>query len=286
MGCFNLKGFMSDITIGYGDEVVLFLALYKPRAEKFYVCDEAIPIALPIYGKYDEYGGLEDIVYDDNVKWLEKNVGKIEDIISAIEETQAEYHSTIGDCETSDNEYHPETKVRYVYGNLKKLSPFIDNNSKLCLLFEHKALYEKWRVAEKELHNQYSFENQIGKYNEEKEKLIQAYSKRTDISQLVIDSVIESKLQDFITDKAFFLFDMARYTLFTLYRFLRDGYKFLLDHSKEIIEFEHFYTYAESICKGFTVPMQYTQSYHYETQIEYHKDCIDFINEKKKKFDE
>lgn len=38
--------------------------------------------------------------------------------------------------------------------------------------------------------------------------------------------------------------------------------------------------------KGFTVPMQYTQSYHYDTQIEYHKDCIDFINEKKKRFDE
>ena len=76
------------------------------------------------------------------------------------------------------------------------------------------------------------------------------------------------------------------YTLFTLYRFLNDGYKFLLDHSKEIIEFEHFYTYAESIGKGFTVPMQYTQRYHYDTQIEYHKDCIDFINEKKKRFDE
>ena len=284
MGCYNLKGFMSNITIGYGDDVAMFLAMYTPAAEKFYVCDEACPIALPIYGKYNDYGGLEDIVRDDNVKWLEENVGKIDDIISAFDESQSKYNSTIGECISSDNEYHPETKVRYVYGNLLKLSPHIDKNTKLCLLFEHKYLYEKWKVTEREYHNQVTFESQISQYKDEEEKIKKEVEARCKDEE-VIKAVTEMRMQDFIVN-AFRLFDNSRYFIFALYRHLNDNNAFILNHSKEIIDFEHFYMYAESIGKGFTVPMQYSQELYYDTQINYHKDCIDFINEKKKKYEE
>lgn len=284
MGCYNLKGFMSNITIGYGDDVVMFLAMYTPSAEKFYVCDEACPIALPIYGKYNDYGGLEDIVRDDNVKWLEENVGKIEDIISAFDESQSKYHSAIGELINSDNEYHPETKVRYVYGNLLKLSPHIDKNTKLCLLFEHKYLYEKWKVTEREYHNQFTFESQISQYKEEKEKIKKEIEGRCK-DEAIIKDITEMRMQDFIRN-AFRLFNDSSYFIFTLYRHLNDDNAFILNHSKEIIEFEHFYNYANSIGKGFTVPMQYSQELYYDEQVNYHKDCIDFINEKKKRFEE
>lgn len=64
MGCFNTTGFISQLPILGGDKVVCFIALapnytgpnglYSPSAL-------AAPYFFPIYGKYNEYGYLEDV---------------------------------------------------------------------------------------------------------------------------------------------------------------------------------------------------------------------------------
>ena len=85
MGCFNLKGFLSRVTISCGDEVVMMLGINKDSGTKiFYTLEKIVPISLPVYGKYNDYGGIDHIKEDNNTKWLEKNIGKLEDIIDKL----------------------------------------------------------------------------------------------------------------------------------------------------------------------------------------------------------
>lgn len=79
MGCFNEMGFHTHLPIVYGDDIVLFLGVnpqYKRRCLPDYVefapgCSFT-PIALPIFGKYNDYGNIEDIVRDENVEAIER----------------------------------------------------------------------------------------------------------------------------------------------------------------------------------------------------------------------
>lgn len=76
MGCFNVACAVSGLSIGYNDEVVVVPIsckpnLYKHHSDKpegvmvdmldmqVYPSDRYIPVGFPIYGKYDDYGGVE-----------------------------------------------------------------------------------------------------------------------------------------------------------------------------------------------------------------------------------
>lgn len=67
MGCWNATCNVSNLPIFYGDEVVLIPLMKvkdKTRFNTCYATDNFVPFAFPIFGKYDEYGGLEEIVPD------------------------------------------------------------------------------------------------------------------------------------------------------------------------------------------------------------------------------
>lgn len=91
MGCFNITGFHSHLPLTYGAETVLFLGVHPTYKNKditenfisFAPGDKFTPIALPIFGKYDDYGKIENIERDDNVIAIEKFFGM--DIDSLIE---------------------------------------------------------------------------------------------------------------------------------------------------------------------------------------------------------
>ncbi len=68
MGCWNATCNVSNLPIYYGDEVVLIPLMKVKNKTRFNTCyatDNFVPFAFPIFGKYDEYGGIEDIVPDE-----------------------------------------------------------------------------------------------------------------------------------------------------------------------------------------------------------------------------
>ena len=91
MGCFNVACSISNISIGAGDDVV-FIPLVPPRfgRERYnhmliYPYDLHNPFCLPVRGKYNDYGGLEEVVQDDNTEIVEKFLGiTIEELMDCI----------------------------------------------------------------------------------------------------------------------------------------------------------------------------------------------------------
>lgn len=71
MGCWNQTCGLTQLPIHAGDEVVLFI-LHKNEfnndSNSFcYSTDLWKPLFYPVYGKYNDYGGIEDITNDDGV---------------------------------------------------------------------------------------------------------------------------------------------------------------------------------------------------------------------------
>ena len=102
MGHFSHNCKLTSLPITGGDEVALIVMkpvdnLYDNSEESLkqygstYMCSnngtrlKFIPCWFPIRGKYDSYGGIEDIVKDDNIKVLEEHYGlSIEEILGIV----------------------------------------------------------------------------------------------------------------------------------------------------------------------------------------------------------
>mgnify|MGYP003311534275 CR=1 FL=1 len=90
MGCFNVTGAISNSVITGGDDIVLFLGVKctSPHiTNEFAPGYEFTPIALPIFGKYNDYGGIEDIQRDKNIELIEAMFGSdIDTILSLVDD--------------------------------------------------------------------------------------------------------------------------------------------------------------------------------------------------------
>jgi len=69
MGSWSVYCGVSQIAITSGQKCVL-IVLKENRYGEY---DEYIPATLPIYGEYDDYGGLENIEVDENTKLIEEH---------------------------------------------------------------------------------------------------------------------------------------------------------------------------------------------------------------------
>jgi hypothetical protein len=77
MGSWSVYCGISKIAITSGQECVL-LPLKPDNGHRTYM--KWLPAVMPIFGNYDDYGGIEDIVEDDNTKLIESYFGvSIED---------------------------------------------------------------------------------------------------------------------------------------------------------------------------------------------------------------
>ena len=104
MGCFNKIGFYSHLPITYDNDIVYFICISKKykNHETTPIAPFGIlePICLPIFGKYDDYGSICDIVRDNNVEYIEKCFNlTIEEIIEAIDTCGC---NTINDLEQNE----------------------------------------------------------------------------------------------------------------------------------------------------------------------------------------
>lgn len=70
MGSWSVNCGISNISITSGNDCVL-LPLKKNTEYEGYL--PYLPATLPIFGTYDDYGGLEDILKDDNTKLIAKH---------------------------------------------------------------------------------------------------------------------------------------------------------------------------------------------------------------------
>ena len=88
MGCFCISGYHSHLPICENDKCFGLLGFLNKDAlfENDYGCGEVlVPICLPIFGEYDEYGSLKNITHDQNIEILEKIFNKsINDLINEI----------------------------------------------------------------------------------------------------------------------------------------------------------------------------------------------------------
>lgn len=103
MGSFNIAATCSNLSLGYGDDVLFFplIPTYNYNAldngvllphTSYLVSNELScifykPFCLPIKGKYGDYGRIEDIVEDENTKYLEEFFDMtIKEFVDGIEE--------------------------------------------------------------------------------------------------------------------------------------------------------------------------------------------------------
>lgn len=96
MGCFNIIGFHTHLPLVYGDKAVLFLGVRSTytnnKVEKDFIefspGSDFTPIALPIFGEYDDYGRVHNIKRDANVESIESIFGHdIDTIISIVDDS-------------------------------------------------------------------------------------------------------------------------------------------------------------------------------------------------------
>lgn len=150
MGCFNTRGFLSHTTIRRGDEIVAFVCKFGNNCGRYfyYPLEAYIPIMLPVYGRYNDYGSIDNIVEDDNYKWIKKHIGDMKDIVECGINCMDKYGGgNIRAAIDSDNPYHPKEKSRYILDNLLKYG--MKDTDGIAILYEHKEIYESWAYSYK-----------------------------------------------------------------------------------------------------------------------------------------
>lgn len=158
MGCFNSSGFISKLPIRYGDRVVCFIATENPNASirNLYIPDcQLVPWGIPVRGKYDDYGSIEDVDEDYNTDLLCRlfKVDKVEEIFKAVE------RCIYGESLDENIKYwkHDKENVKkykmleVMYGNIKEymkhMNAMVGGKKRpvqpMCtLMFEHEAVYD------------------------------------------------------------------------------------------------------------------------------------------------
>lgn len=135
MGCFGINGAISKLPIVFHDECILFIGLNDTKQEKSILYNgdyisAFTPIALPIYGTYDDYGLIDNIKHDENVEIIENFFNcSIEDIIRIID----------------DKNYgrYQSAKEKHIYNSLKEKIDAIDiDKYELSLCIDHSFIYQ------------------------------------------------------------------------------------------------------------------------------------------------
>lgn len=136
MGCYNMVGFYSNLPIKANDDIVYFICASYGNLYDYNVLepnDIIEPICLPIFGKYNEYGTIEDIVCDTNVQAIENTFNMPMHIITQTIENNS--FITIDDSKNEDYERILNKLLDSQYfRNKEKIS--------LCVTMEHKSVYD------------------------------------------------------------------------------------------------------------------------------------------------
>ena len=138
MGSFIYNGFASNLPVEYGDDAVMFICIenneYRCHNDHCHIGiggKNVLPVALPIFGKADDYGFIEEPVMDYNYKWLCKLVGG--DILELLKEVKHYHGNTIEEVreDIKEKEEEKEKGQYYCKDLLEQAYKYIDLHDKL-----------------------------------------------------------------------------------------------------------------------------------------------------------
>ena len=138
MGCFNTTGFLSRLPILAGQRVVCLIGIETHRGfrELYYPDSVIAPYFLPVYGRYDDYGAVEDIDPGPVVDALESYFGVgINEILKSVE--RCLYGKGL-----QENIKYWEGKEKDTYTRILPITNGLrDQNPTLSLMMEHESIY-------------------------------------------------------------------------------------------------------------------------------------------------
>ena len=176
MGCFNRNGFISHLPISYGDDIVLFLLADTTRIDKIHSIPcypnsvGYTPLCLPFFGKYDDYGCIENVINNFNSWYFENKVGMPINEVCNLLLNQNEIPISLNTISSrleelrdpSNDEYKKEDKIRDfeiiktiyekifglydINGNIDNRAKFHlnrINNASITFTIEHRYIYDK-----------------------------------------------------------------------------------------------------------------------------------------------
>lgn len=158
MGSFNVAGFISNSSISPGDDIIFMALLPRQDITEQYIgrsfagdITKAFqPLTLPIFCKYDDYGGITDIVHTPSVEWLQRFFEcDIDDLVASLtgnvrsDENEALHDKIVNIYEDATKHYpntfvgHPAPAGTPLYN--KHFGKFSD----ITCVFEHAEIYQK-----------------------------------------------------------------------------------------------------------------------------------------------
>ncbi len=134
MGCFNHKGNFSQLPIAYGDRVVVIIGVshLESNPDNFSPGCSFVPISVPIRGKYNDYGGIENVDRTPAIDVLENYFGlDVYKIVDFAERTC---------CGCEDQMENEKEKVNKILNELNKHYNF--EELKLSYIMEHEQVFD------------------------------------------------------------------------------------------------------------------------------------------------
>lgn len=150
MGCFCINGFYSNIPIVEGDECFALLCLFNNNALETFDYGTgfiSVPICLPLFGKYDDCGSIENIVRDDNVEMLEKlsnlSINELIYKISYDDKTLNDIFPQFINEKNKDKQLVLAIDHKFVYDEICKIDTKINFEQSYKLTLEADDVYKK-----------------------------------------------------------------------------------------------------------------------------------------------
>lgn len=206
MGCFNRSGFFSHLPLEYGDEMVAFVCCgSRNKHNRFDNCAIGVnssltPICLPIFGKYNDYGGIEDVVDDSNYMFFKDKLQiSIEWLVDFLHDkgtltfNEVEYFEE----QKKKNELELQTVCEAANVDVKKSDWEIEEEKKnaknmakyrsvLKTLFENYHGYYDW----KDYYIAVTFEKK-----EIYDAIVEASKRYGDLSKINLSSIFDNKIE-------------------------------------------------------------------------------------------
>lgn len=144
MGCYNTTGFVSGLNVRCGDPIVAIPCVIENRGKyspnRYYTTSQLRPISLPLFGKYDDYGSIEDIEDTPSARaWKMSVCDDIEGCMKIFERSN-EYCTALSKILKNEKEF----LYKYNYEEIRNgLLSALEENTGICLIIEHRKVYEK-----------------------------------------------------------------------------------------------------------------------------------------------
>lgn len=316
MGCFNKIGFYSNLPINYGDNIVYFICMgYKSVGDSsstpiapFGIMS---PLCLPIFGEYDDYGSIENIIRDSNTDYIERLFDlDINFIIQAIDMCAGCTINDVSENERLNSKYNKQHADNYIkimnilqdkclkhYSSVLEVSYLIPT-MELCDVYNFACRKYYNKNGEQKLNDIVSFMNQnniesvniFDKYSNSLDSdLLKAISDKIEdndkLKKLLEKEKIKHKLSHLIAEYSNYNC-FQHCSIFTLEMYKGGNFK-VLDNVKLINDFSSFCLCLTLNCINFNVSSYGNQSIldECDSLIDLHKEFIKILKTKKKQYE-